>query len=113
MGWRNFVMAELEPTQTNDNNITDSCERGERESFGKPVPTLAELLALLEGTDCGAVDTGQSDDESSPLPLPGVQTVRSLRVVLKGGGPWGFTLCGGADVRAPLRVAEVRWHTLL
>ncbi|XP_064608843.1 uncharacterized protein LOC135473007 [Liolophura sinensis] len=99
-------MAELQQTQTNNNNITYKCDPGELEGSANPVPTLAELMALLEGTDAGAVDTELSDDEGS-LPLPAVQTVHSMRVVLKGGGPWGFTLCGGADVRTPLRVAEI------
>lgn len=29
-------------------------------------------------------------------------------VNLEGGGPWGFTLQGGADFRSPLKVGKVR-----
>lgn len=29
-------------------------------------------------------------------------------VVLKGGSPWGFTLTGGAEVRSPIQITEVK-----
>ena len=33
-------------------------------------------------------------------------------ITLSGGGPWGFTLSGGKDFGAPLKVSKVR-HTLM
>lgn len=32
----------------------------------------------------------------------------SRDIVLSGGGPWGFTLSGGKDFGAPLKVSKVR-----
>lgn len=32
----------------------------------------------------------------------------SRDIVLTGGGPWGFTLSGGKDFGAPLKVSKVR-----
>ena len=32
----------------------------------------------------------------------------SFTVVIEGGRPWGFTLQGGLEFRAPLRVGKVR-----
>lgn len=33
----------------------------------------------------------------------------SFSVVVEGGRPWGFTLQGGLEFRAPIRVGKVSW----
>lgn len=32
-------------------------------------------------------------------------------VLMEGGGPWGFSLQGGADFRSPLKISRVSSHT--
>lgn len=39
--------------------------------------------------------------------------VMSRDIVLTGGGPWGFTLSGGKDFGAPLKVSKVTFYYVI
>ena len=39
--------------------------------------------------------------------------IMSREISLTGGGPWGFTLSGGKDFGAPLKVSKVSDKTIL
>ena len=59
--------------------------------------------------DESSVGDTSYEDEDIPLPVSPFKagTTEPIKLVLKGGKPWGFELKGGSENKAPLQVSQV------
>lgn len=55
-----------------------------------------------------ADDESESGDEFTLWDIRNNLDTEPFEVILKGGSPWGFTITGGAEVRSPIQISEVR-----
>ena len=61
--------------------------------------------------DESSVGDTSSEEEEGPLPVSPFKsgTDEPLKVVIKGGKPWGFEIKGGTEDKAPLQISKVVW----
>lgn len=67
----------------------------------------------MESDSSDVSDEDVTSDSEKKVENSPVLSVEPFRVILKGGSPWGFTLKGGAEVRAPIQISEVRHQIYL
>ena len=61
--------------------------------------------------DESSVGDTSSEEDDTPLPVSPFKsgTDEPLKVVIKGGKPWGFEIKGGTENKAPLQISKVVW----